>query len=1492
MHPGDHQMSDPLIGADMPLDAQRFPIRELLDAFRGASLHRSGLRLALTGRRSSTDEFLVWNYLDEHGLVAQVDFLPHYGQCTDFPAKKQDCAFWVGRDTPAAELTAEALLRQLENGGAGRDNVALFVTSFHPAKHEGNSALMRQWLEHLRFAGYRVHVVYYAIDRRDVSEAMRMQMRSDYDLVVEVEVKTASVNRNRSGLNVHVDDWCGVEVLDAVSELTAEFAYDIAVVNYAFMSAVFDRVAAYTRKILLTHDSFADRNRRMLMQGFSEAGWVSLDQRGEAQAFRRADVVIALQDGEASEFRRLAGPCVDVRVIGPLQTGPKARRPSPGPKLRIGYFGSGNYVNEFSLTAYLTELAKQPDVVAGTQVVVAGRVSLTLPHFASAELLARLSPRLLGPVDLLYEFFEQCDVCINPELGGTGVKIKTLDVMAHGVPVLTTAAGAAGINSVSRFHAADNIAGLVQLTAELMVDRGLVESARRDAIDTYAAYVARHANAMTELLGPPIHSLSVPTRGEVPQQTREMVIPEFVGRVAAPYHLEEFGKVFSRVDLRGKHVLEIGSDFNLACARLLAANGAAEVVANNLWEWRCSEPLPPNIRFCVGNICDVNLPEHYFDIIFGIAILEHVEDPVRVAQAAKRVLRPDGIAYLQGSPLWTSSLGHHVWVDKHQISQAEGTVCEAANDVVYSFADPTKNPIPNWAHLTHSPEELGAILVERQLPAAHAASIVRFVYNTDGTMTGSCSNFKTPSEILAAFREHFAVEVEPMLHRDPEHPEFRKALDRYSETDLSTNGLGLWLTHKNRPPVEWMREAPVVSVIIPFYNVEDYIADCLASVLAQDLTAVEVILVDDQSRDGSRAIANRVAAEDRRIRIVTHAENHGLGIARNTGVRHARGDYVFFLDSDDLMSGPDVLRRLVDAAQEIGCRVVIGSSAWLMPDGTIDDFDRRRDRESDGHPGSVQDGLDAFLGGLSVPGYRYLPLRAWGTLIHRAYYEELSLDYPPGEHEDIPHTPFLYYLAGGVYYDRHVAVLYRQRLGGLSSTRWSAAKFRRYAGQWQEMKLRMHAYGLRDQVGDAAAMFADHLMWKIEISGITVDAGEVAAEVLQSILSDLAGARSRQFLFHILENLPKQPWNATRDLRYFESMTEGMPWWALMQFHQEKLGLGQAASDAGPSDEAATSGAVALRAPRPIEANAAREAEIFAGYEEAASDCLKTFPAMLTYGDRALYFHAARNFTFRGSIVDGGCFVGGSTLSLVEGLSRNALVRSGRANTRGLIRVYDRFMVDEDYILHHLKENYPERDFLLGSSFQSLFEKNLQAERELLQVRPGDVTAIGYGDAEPIELFCVDFCKALPITDFVVRTFFPRLLLGALVLQQDFVHEYHPHIHLSMLRLAGYFETYVELRWGGTVAYTCIKPITPAIVRERFGTDSSWFADTVTNIMLLRRLIEESHYDENRWVFLLVLGMYHLAQNRPVEARAAYREARERFPQFVPNHLTRQMIGD
>lgn len=124
----------------------------------------------------------------------------------------------------------------------------------------------------------------------------------------------------------------------------------------------------------------------------------------------------------------------------------------------------------------------------------------------------------------------------------------------------------------------------------------------------------------------------------------------------------------------------------------------------------------------------------------------------------------------------------------------------------------------------------------------------------------------------------------------------------------------------------------IFSVVIPVYNVKDYLPKCIDSVLAQDFTDYEVILIDDGSTDGeSGAICDRyAAAHPERIRAI-HKPNGGVGEARNVGIEAAQGEYLIFIDSDDYIA-PNMFRVLADAVARFGSDI-IGFGAALEANG-------------------------------------------------------------------------------------------------------------------------------------------------------------------------------------------------------------------------------------------------------------------------------------------------------------------------------------------------------------------------------------------------------------------------------------------------------------------------------------------------------------------------------------------------------------------------------
>ena len=127
-----------------------------------------------------------------------------------------------------------------------------------------------------------------------------------------------------------------------------------------------------------------------------------------------------------------------------------------------------------------------------------------------------------------------------------------------------------------------------------------------------------------------------------------------------------------------------------------------------------------------------------------------------------------------------------------------------------------------------------------------------------------------------------------------------------------------------------MPATPFLSIVIPVYNAEKYLACCLDSILAQDYSDYEVILVDDGSTDRCPSLCDAYAAADPRIHCL-HQPNSGHTAARQNGVKASRGQYIAFVDSDDWVS-PEMYRRMCTAAKDTHADLIHCNFTAVMPD--------------------------------------------------------------------------------------------------------------------------------------------------------------------------------------------------------------------------------------------------------------------------------------------------------------------------------------------------------------------------------------------------------------------------------------------------------------------------------------------------------------------------------------------------------------------------------
>ena len=117
---------------------------------------------------------------------------------------------------------------------------------------------------------------------------------------------------------------------------------------------------------------------------------------------------------------------------------------------------------------------------------------------------------------------------------------------------------------------------------------------------------------------------------------------------------------------------------------------------------------------------------------------------------------------------------------------------------------------------------------------------------------------------------------------------------------------------------------PLVSVIIPVYQAEKFLTECVESVRKQDYSELEIVLVNDGSTDRSNQMCEELAAADPRIRVI-HQNNKGSGAARNAGIKEATGKYLLFLDADDKLDDSSAIRSLAARAEREQADIVIGT---------------------------------------------------------------------------------------------------------------------------------------------------------------------------------------------------------------------------------------------------------------------------------------------------------------------------------------------------------------------------------------------------------------------------------------------------------------------------------------------------------------------------------------------------------------------------------------
>jgi SAM-dependent methyltransferase len=244
--------------------------------------------------------------------------------------------------------------------------------------------------------------------------------------------------------------------------------------------------------------------------------------------------------------------------------------------------------------------------------------------------------------------------------------------------------------------------------------------------------------------------------------------------------------VLSRyVSMDRKAILEVGGSQTGEAALPFLADGAANVVISGLDHVTEEKAVDQKLRLLRANALALSevFEAESFDVVYGLSIVEHIPSPQVFLNEVHKVLKPGGVAYFEGNPLWSSAKGHHLWVAtwggpyQHKAT---------ANYLFSSFPQQkSTNPLPDWSHLLMSRQQMVDHLGAKALPQVDIDCIIDWVYSSDQV------NRLSLAEIAKAYSNSKLVVLEANTARSKVPPDVELNLRRHcgDGIDYGTRGI-------------------------------------------------------------------------------------------------------------------------------------------------------------------------------------------------------------------------------------------------------------------------------------------------------------------------------------------------------------------------------------------------------------------------------------------------------------------------------------------------------------------------------------------------------------------------------------------------------------------------------------------------------------------------------------------------------------------------------
>lgn len=338
---------------------------------------------------------------------------------------------------------------------------------------------------YLKILGHQITFVHYNIE--NVGSIAQDQMESAWDRYIKIP-KTKDFKRS-FGEVYAVDDWYEDSITDIVVNECQNNSFDAIITNYIFMTKFFEKLPKEILKIVDTHDILADRL-NMYQQNSIKPGFFYTNKEEEKIGLDRADIVFAIQDIEAVYFQQHTK--TKVITINHLEDKQFLDKKYNNLK-KIGYLGANNKFNIKSIEEFIKEFKKYEN--PNIELHIAGNICNVLKVRDSRI-------KLVGFVDNLSNFYEEMDLIINPTIVGTGLKIKSVEALSFGVPVISTKIGFEGINSNLKEHDLENSKELIECIDHIYQDQNKLNYISDYCKEVFEKYLENNQFLLFKLFPP------------------------------------------------------------------------------------------------------------------------------------------------------------------------------------------------------------------------------------------------------------------------------------------------------------------------------------------------------------------------------------------------------------------------------------------------------------------------------------------------------------------------------------------------------------------------------------------------------------------------------------------------------------------------------------------------------------------------------------------------------------------------------------------------------------------------------------------------------------------------------------------------------------------------------------------------------------------------------------------------------------------------------